>query len=225
VGKVGYLQRVSNPRLWPRGKPIDNRLQVDNLPDSTPRYAIDMAYWTKIDGRIAGGERIRVYVAALNGRIAHVAMDHAERPCSEAEFLWRLAGRESWEPWPEGSGAGLLDAAATQFEEYFSGRLLEFELPLDLSGTPFQQQVWRALMKIPYGETRSYGDIAEAIRNPGAMRAVGNANGRNHLPIIIPCHRVIAAGGKIGGFGGGVGLKKSLLAHEAAILGRRRLAS
>jgi epoxyqueuosine reductase len=184
-----------------------------------------MAYWTKIDGRIAGAERIRVYVAALNGRITQVGMDHAEHPCSEAEFLWRLAARESWERWPEGSGAGLLDAATMQFEEYFSGRLLEFELPLDLGGTPFQQQVWRALMKIPYGETRTYGDIAEAVRNPGAMRAVGNANGRNHLPIIVPCHRVIAAGGKIGGFGGGVGLKKSLLAHEAGILQRRRLAS
>jgi methylated-DNA-[protein]-cysteine S-methyltransferase len=194
-------------------------------PTFIPRYAIEMAYWTKIDGRIAGRERIRVYVAALNGRIAHVGMDHAEHPCSEAEFLWRLTARENWQRWPEGSGAGLLDAAALQFDEYFSGRLLEFELPLDLSGTPFQQQVWRALMKIPYGETRSYGDVAEAIKNPGAMRAVGNANGRNHLPIIIPCHRVIAARGKIGGFGGGVGLKKSLLAHEAAVLKRRRLAS
>jgi O-6-methylguanine DNA methyltransferase len=181
-----------------------------------------MIFWTSIDGQLAGGERLRIYLAAREGRIHAVTMDAEEHPCSEDEFLWRIGGAQAVQRWPEGTGSGLLDAAGMQMEDYMAGRQLEFDLPLEFRGTPFQTQVWRALTKIPFGETRSYGDVAEMIGKRAAMRAVGQANGRNNLPIIVPCHRVIAAGGRIGGFSGGIGLKKALLEHEVRVLAKRR---
>lgn len=181
-----------------------------------------MTYWSVIEGRLAGGEHLRVYIAAREGRISHLAMNAEGHPCSEDEFLWRIGGAGSASRWPLGSGSGLLDAAALQIEDYMAGRQVTFDLPLQFSGTPFQVNVWRALTRIPFGETRSYGDVAEMIEKPSAMRAVGQANGRNNLPLIVPCHRVIAAGGKLGGFSGGLSLKKALLAHETAVLAKRR---
>ncbi len=89
-----------------------------------------------------------------------------------------------------------------------------FELPLDLRGTPFQRAVWEALQEIPYGETRSYAEIARRVGQPNAVRAVGAANGANPVALIVPCHRVIASGGKLGGYGGGLALKGKLLAME-----------
>ena len=111
-----------------------------------------------------------------------------------------------------------LTAALAQFEAYFRGELREFDLPLDPSGTAFQQQVWAAVARIPYGETCSYGEIAAAIGKPAAVRAVGLANGANPLPIVIPCHRVIASDGSIGGYSGGLTIKHRLLALEGAEL-------
>lgn len=181
-----------------------------------------MTYWSAIEGRLAGGERLRVYIAARDGRICQVGMDAEGHPCSEEEFLWRIGGARAASPWALGSGSGLLDAAAIQIEDYMAGRQVAFDLPIQLSGTPFQVNVWQALTRIPFGETRTYGDVAEMIDKPSAMRAVGQANGRNNIPLIVPCHRVIAAGGKLGGFGGGISLKKALLAHETAILAKRR---
>jgi O-6-methylguanine DNA methyltransferase len=102
-----------------------------------------------------------------------------------------------------------------QLGEYFRGVRKRFQVPLDLRGTRFHQDVWRALQEIPYGETRSYKEIAEAISNPKAVRAVGQANGRNPIPIVVPCHRVIRHDGGLGGFGGGLHLKEQLLALEA----------
>jgi methylated-DNA-[protein]-cysteine S-methyltransferase len=101
-----------------------------------------------------------------------------------------------------------------QLNEYFSGRRTEFVLKLDVDGTPFQRKVWNALRAIPFGETRSYGDIAKQIGNPGAMRAVGAANGRNPVSIVVPCHRVIGSNGKLTGFGGGLDAKAFLLNLE-----------
>ena len=101
-----------------------------------------------------------------------------------------------------------------QLTEYFSGRRKEFALELDVEGTPFQRLVWNALRTIPFGETRSYGDIAKQIGNPAAMRAVGAANGRNPVSIVVPCHRVIGSTGKLTGFGGGLEAKAQLLALE-----------
>ena len=102
-----------------------------------------------------------------------------------------------------------------QLDEYFAGERKEFDLPLNLSGTDFQVQVLEELQRIPYGETTSYGAIAKRIGRPRAMRAVGAANGRNPIPIIIPCHRVIGSSGDLTGFGGGLDTKAALLRLEA----------
>lgn len=108
----------------------------------------------------------------------------------------------------------VLNEAARQLEEYFGGRRKAFELPLDLRGTPFQQKVWSSLARIPYGEVRSYKQVAEDIGSPKAVRAVGGANNRNPLAIIIPCHRVIGTDGTMTGYGGGLHVKHTLLRHE-----------
>jgi methylated-DNA-[protein]-cysteine S-methyltransferase len=114
-------------------------------------------------------------------------------------------------------GNPLLAEAARQLRAYFSGDLREFCLPLDPRGTDFQVRVWRRLETIPYGELRSYSDIARAIGAPLAVRAVGAANGANPIPIVIPCHRVIGSNGKLVGYGGGLALKKRLLDLEGAL--------
>ena len=111
----------------------------------------------------------------------------------------------------------LIKKAAGQLEEYFFGKRKKFTLPLVLRGTEFQMAVWKALQTIPYGETRSYKDIAVQIGRPKAVRAVGMANHRNHIPIIVPCHRVIGHNGDLVGYGGGLSLKKFLLDLEQKI--------
>ncbi|MDX3577154.1 MULTISPECIES: methylated-DNA--[protein]-cysteine S-methyltransferase [unclassified Streptomyces] len=113
-------------------------------------------------------------------------------------------------------------AAEEQLTAYFAGELTEFTLELRLHGTPFQRSVWAGLRAIPYGETRTYGELAEALGSPGASRAVGLANGKNPIGIIVPCHRVIGAGGGLTGYGGGLHRKRRLLDFEsgAAAVGR-----
>ena len=101
-----------------------------------------------------------------------------------------------------------------QLTEYFKGRRQKFSIPLLLEGTDFQKAVWRQLQKIPFGQTASYGDVARAVGSPRAFRAVGNANNKNPIPLIIPCHRVIGSDGKLVGFGGGIWRKHWLLEHE-----------
>ena len=105
--------------------------------------------------------------------------------------------------------------AIRQLDAYFAGELTEFDLPLRLDGTEFQLRVWEQLRRIPYGETRTYGELAEALGSPGASRAVGLANGKNPVTIIVPCHRVIGAGGSLTGYGGGLSRKQRLLAFES----------
>ena len=107
-----------------------------------------------------------------------------------------------------------------QLQDYFAGRRTSFDLPLDFHGTDFQKRVWAQLLAIPFGQTRSYGEIARALGNPGASRAVGAANGRNPISIIAPCHRVIGASGKLTGFAGGLEAKAHLLALEAPAIKR-----
>jgi methylated-DNA-[protein]-cysteine S-methyltransferase len=109
-----------------------------------------------------------------------------------------------------------LDAACLQLSAYFAGRRKAFDLPLALRGTPFQCQVWRTLARIPFGATWSYGELARAIGMPTAVRAVGAANGRNPLPIVLPCHRVIGSDRRLVGFGGGLPVKAALLKLEGA---------
>ncbi|SDN24973.1 methylated-DNA--[protein]-cysteine S-methyltransferase [Streptomyces wuyuanensis] len=104
-----------------------------------------------------------------------------------------------------------------QLDAYFAGELREFDLPLHLAGTTFQRTVWEQLLRIPYGETRTYGELAGALGNPGASRAVGLANGKNPVGIIVPCHRVIGASGGLTGYGGGLDRKQRLLAFERGV--------
>lgn len=108
------------------------------------------------------------------------------------------------------------DDLAGQLDAYFQGDLTAFTVPLDLAGTPFQVSVWRQLQAIPYGEVRSYADVARTIGRPSAVRAVGAANGANPVPIVVPCHRVIGSSGALTGFGGGLDWKRRLLATENA---------
>ncbi len=105
---------------------------------------------------------------------------------------------------------------AGELAEYFSGTRKDFDVPLSPKGTDFQLLVWQELQRIPYGETRTYGEVARRIGNKGASRAVGAANHHNPIPIVIPCHRVVASGGRLGGFGGGVELKRRMLELEAS---------
>jgi O-6-methylguanine DNA methyltransferase len=119
---------------------------------------------------------------------------------------------ESWVEAPEKTAP-----LARQLEEYFAGRRRRFDLPLDVRGTEFQRRCWQELLKIPYGETRSYADIASAIGNPPAVRAVGLANGQNPIAIVVPCHRVIGSDGSLTGYGGGLEVKRRLLELEGAL--------
>ena len=117
----------------------------------------------------------------------------------------------------------ILDEAQRQLTEYFSGRRREFDLPLAPAGTEFQRAVWTALRAIPYGETISYGELARRLGRPRAARAVGTANGRNPIPIVIPCHRVVGADGSLVGYGGGLDIKRRLLELEGVRVRQARL--
>lgn len=118
--------------------------------------------------------------------------------------------------WVRDESLPVLQAAAAQLAEYFAGSRKEFSLPLAPKGTDFQRRAWEQLQRIPYGATISYGEQARRLGNPSAMRAVGQANGRNPIAIIIPCHRVIGANGTLTGFGGGLCMKETLLRLEGS---------
>jgi methylated-DNA-[protein]-cysteine S-methyltransferase len=130
------------------------------------------------------------------------------------EILWGGAAGEH----PAGSAAVLLAEAERQLDDYFAGRRRQFELPLDLRGTPFQLEAWRALAELAYGSTVSYAEQAHRLGRPAASRAVGAANARNPVPIVLPCHRIVGADGSLTGFGGGLWRKRALLEHEAAVI-------
>lgn len=117
-----------------------------------------------------------------------------------------------------GTACPLLEQAAAELAAYFAGQLRTFTVPLAPAGTEFQQRVWAALREIPFGKTATYGEIAARVGNPRACRAVGQANNRNPIPILIPCHRVIGAGGQLTGYAGGLDVKQKLLALERAYL-------
>ncbi|HEY3826762.1 MAG TPA: methylated-DNA--[protein]-cysteine S-methyltransferase [Bryobacteraceae bacterium] len=124
-----------------------------------------------------------------------------------------------------GNGSGNSAAAVHQIEEFFAGKRQVFDCVLAPRGTQFQKRVWAELMKIPFGETISYGELARRIGNPAASRAVGHANGQNPIAVIVPCHRVIGANGKLTGYGGGLDLKEKLLVWEKAIVSEEGLKS
>jgi methylated-DNA-[protein]-cysteine S-methyltransferase len=150
-------------------------------------------------------------LAADEGGLTHVCFDAGDRG-------HRL--RDGWtqvDDAPATESARTIAAARSQLEEYFAGRRTRFDLPLAPEGTPFQRRVWAALAEIPFGRTISYRQLACDVGAERAVRAVGGANGRNPLPIVLPCHRVIGADGSLTGFGGGIARKRWLLEHEGAI--------
>lgn len=151
------------------------------------------------------------YVDSPVGRLLVAGDEHAVR---RIEFPQDGRPGQPEAGWHESIG-GPIQEAGRQLQEYFSGVRTEFDLPLAPEGTLFQRTVWGRLQEIPYGQTISYGELARRVGNPKASRAVGAANGCNPLPIVIPCHRVIGASGKLTGFGGGLPTKQLLLSLEA----------
>jgi len=154
----------------------------------------------------------------------------SERGLVALEFDARLPGQQTIRPNPRDlraeskavrfeESASALRPHVRELKEYFAGKRREFEFALDLRGTDFQLACWRALLAIPYGETRSYGDIARAVGKPQGFRAVGMANNRNPVAIVVPCHRVIASDGTLCGYGGGLDVKRKLLELEGALSG------
>jgi methylated-DNA-[protein]-cysteine S-methyltransferase len=156
-----------------------------------------MMAWTEI--QVVDGLRLRM-----------VASDCGIRAI-DFHFTYPVDGCERHEANP------LLLEATRQLRDYFAGNRRDFDLPLDMQGTPFQKRIWDELLRIPYGETRSYMQVAVAVGAPQAVRAVGAANGANPVPIVVPCHRVIGSSGKLTGYGGGLPLKKRLLELEGAL--------
>ena len=150
-------------------------------------------------------------LVAAGGALAGVYMDTERLPAA-------VAGAAAASQ--DGPDAAALAAAAAQLAEYFAGQRTEFGLPLAMNGTGFQRRVWAALQEIPYGETVSYGGLARGLGKPSASRAVGLANGRNPIPIIVPCHRVVGSDGSLTGYGGGLDRKRFLLALEQRVSGR-----
>jgi len=162
-----------------------------------------VVHTTAIDSPI-GGMRL----AATQAGLAYVELPHASGRGLDGWLRCRVPDatvKQGFVP---------NQVAAKQIVEYLEGKRLDFDLELDLLGTPFQRKVWRALLEIPYGETRSYRETATRIGRPNAVRAVGTANGSNPLSLVVPCHRVINSGGGLGGYGGGLALKRRLLAME-----------
>ena len=152
-------------------------------------------------------------VLSTNGGVAYLELPHANGRGLAGWLSRQAPGAKTVEAFAPNR------TAITQVLEYLEGKRTHFTLPLDLRGTRFQRAVWAELLRIPYGETRSYQAIAQAIGEPGASRAVGGANGANPVALIVPCHRVVASHG-LGGYGGGLALKRHLLALE-----RNRLAT
>jgi len=145
-----------------------------------------------------------LFIAASEKGVSHILFSDRIQP--ELQAAINLGQSNSSHP--------LIQIALQQLEEYFAGTRSVFQVPLDLPGTEFQQSVWKTLLTIPFGETWSYADLAEAIQKPKAMRAVGSANGKNPVSIIVPCHRVIAKNGGLGGYAGGLERKQGLLNLE-----------
>jgi O-6-methylguanine DNA methyltransferase len=157
-----------------------------------------------------------LFVARLSSPIGPLFLAVSEKGLVRLEFQDRVQKMKSGIELTEDEAS--LAPYVLELDEYFNGKRREFSFPLDLRGTVFQLACWNALLTIPYGETRSYADIARAIGHPQAYRAVGMSNNRNPIAIVVPCHRVIASSGSLCGYGGGLDLKRKLLELERVSL-------
>jgi len=157
-----------------------------------------------------------LYYTEVESPVGKLVIAVSERGLVKLEFPQRTNAVTSVGS-PSPAQRKLVKECEQQLSEYFAGQRREFTVPLDLRGTPFQVACWNALLAIPYGETRSYAEIARAVKRPQGFRAVGLANNRNPVAIIVPCHRVIASDGTLCGYGGGLDLKRRLLELEGAL--------
>jgi len=171
-----------------------------------------------------------LHSALFTSPVGPLFLAASERGLVALEFDLRLPGQQSIRPNPRDlrtenrdmrfeESDNAMQVYVRELEEYFAGQRRKFQFPLDLRGTDFQRACWRALLAIPYGETRTYADIARAVGKPQGFRAVGMANNRNPVAIVVPCHRVIASDGTLCGYGGGLDLKRKLLELEGALTG------
>ena len=156
-------------------------------------------------------------VGATERGVRYVLWENETRPIDIADDVIDAVDGDGGGAAPA-SAVRILDAVRAQLDEYFAGERTEFDLPLDPIGTPFQLSAWQVLRTIPYGSTMSYGEQARTLGDPNKARAVGAANGRNPLSIIVPCHRVVGSNGSLTGFAGGIGAKAWLLDHERRVL-------
>jgi methylated-DNA-[protein]-cysteine S-methyltransferase len=160
-----------------------------------------------------------IYEASISSRLGRITLRTSDQGIREVALGDRIAPRQRESDYvklngQKTSGARWARQAARELEEYAAGKRKEFSVPLDVDGTAFQKKVWRALLTIPYGETRSYGAIARQVGNPRGARAVGMANHHNPVAIVVPCHRVIASDGSLGGYAGGLQKKSQILQLE-----------
>ncbi len=163
-----------------------------------------MIFWNIIETPVG-----QITLVEQDGVLVRIYMPNSNRPVEDIEFeLIQLDADVYQQDTP------LLDLVQSQVEEYFQGERTEFDVPLKIEGTGFQKTVWDQIASIPFGETLSYGEIAHLINKPNAVRAVGNACGNNPIPLIIPCHRVLASNQQLGGYSSGLETKRLLLQHE-----------
>jgi AraC family transcriptional regulator of adaptative response/methylated-DNA-[protein]-cysteine methyltransferase len=208
---------------WRAGTPVRNLSDMETPTTLTPaemerlfRDASRRHFGVPPDGS-AGCVRVAWLRTPLGPMVAAAAeeglclLEFTERRRLETQLA--ALGRRLRLPLAPGESEHL-DRVKTELAEYFAGRRRVFDVPLRIEGSEFQQKVWRALLRIPYGETRSYADIARAVRSRKAIRAVGQANGANRIAVVIPCHRVVNSDGRLGGYGGGLWRKQRLLALE-----------
>ena len=171
-----------------------------------------------------------LYSTILASPIGSLFLAASEKGLVALEFDARLPGQQTIRPNPRdlrseattlhfGYSVARMSSYTIELEEYFAGTRRQFSFPLDHRGTPFQLKCWQALLAIPYGKTRTYADIARAVGRPQGFRAVGMANNRNPIAIVVPCHRVIASDGTLCGYGGGLDVKRKLLQLEGALSG------
>jgi O-6-methylguanine DNA methyltransferase len=158
-------------------------------------------FYSRIDSPVGS-----LVIGVSDQGLAIIEFDRGELPKN------RLAQSAHWQESPART-----ELVVHELREYFDGKRREFAVPLDLHGTDFQKKCWKALLKIPYGKTRTYADIARAVGSPQGFRAVGMANHDNPIPIVVPCHRVLASDGTLGGYGGGLDVKRKLLELEGAL--------
>ncbi|WP_422447120.1 methylated-DNA--[protein]-cysteine S-methyltransferase [Thermoanaerobacterium sp. DL9XJH110] len=167
-------------------------------------------FYRRVDTKIG-----RLMLASTEKGVCRLALPGETEECFLTGLKKTYGECELWDEDRDGEKSPINKKASEELKLYFDRKLKEFSIPLDLEGTEFQKKVWRELLKIPYGRTASYRDIARAVGTPGACRAVGGANNKNPVAIIVPCHRVIGSDGSLVGYGGGLEIKRFLLELES----------